>query len=81
MSRYTMLWRNKFLTIDAKSLHDMIVILKGAVAELEAMRNSGKITLDEDSGIGDDYATLVTTDPKIAEEFGFEEEVNEEEDD
>ncbi len=68
--RYVQLWRNKFLTLDAKSLDEMATTLRAAAEELEAMRKDG-IVLDPDGGTADDYAQLITTDPKIAEKYGF----------
>jgi len=71
--RYMTIWRNKFLTIDAKSLDEMIEILGGAVQELKDMRADG-VTLDPDGGTADDYAYLVTTDSVIAKKYGMEDE-------
>ena len=71
--RYVMLWRNKFLTTNAESIDDMIGSLQTAAAELKAMRDDG-VFLDPDGGISDDYANLVTTDPKIADKYGMVEE-------
>jgi len=71
--RYVTIWRNKFLTIDAKSLDEMIDVLDAARRELEAMRADG-VTLDPDGGTGDDYAHLVTTDPNVAKKYGMEDE-------
>ena len=65
---YELLWRNKWLTANSKSLEEMISSLRAAAAELEAMKNKG-IVLDPESGIADDCASLVTTDPIVAEEF------------
>ncbi len=71
--RYTRLWRNKFLTLEAKSIDDMIATLQAAAAELDAMRADG-VTLDPEGGTADDYAYLVTTDPEVARKYGMEEE-------
>jgi hypothetical protein len=62
--RYVTTWRNKFLTLDAKSLPEMIDLLKGAVATLESMLADGV----------DDYANLVTSDPAVARKHGMEDE-------
>jgi Ran GTPase-activating protein (RanGAP) involved in mRNA processing and transport len=70
--QYEMLWRNKWLTANATSLDEMIDHLQQAVDELRAMRAAG-VTLSEDSAMPDDYAELVTADPKVAEKFGFQE--------
>ncbi|HEX4073319.1 MAG TPA: nucleotidyl transferase AbiEii/AbiGii toxin family protein [Planctomycetaceae bacterium] len=71
--RYLTLWRNKFLTIDANSLDEMIARLQDATRTLEAMRADG-VTLDPDGGTGDDYAHLITTDPQVAKKYGMEDE-------
>ena len=68
-----MLWRNKWLTSDAKTIEDMIASLRQAAEHLDEMRTAG-VTLDHTSGVGDDYAKLVTTDPDVARQFGMEEE-------
>jgi hypothetical protein len=71
--RFVMPWRNKFLTVDAKSLDEMISSLHAAAEELEAMKRDG-IVLDQEGGTADDYAMLVTSDPKIAQKYGMQEE-------
>ena len=71
--RYERLWRNKWLTSEAKTIDDMIESLRAAADHLDEMRKSG-ITLEDKGGVGDDYATLVTTDPEFAKKFGMEEE-------
>src|SRR5258708_38505276 len=60
--RFLLLWRNKFLTLDAKSIEEMAQTLRESAELLDAMRADG-VTLDPDGGTGDDYAYLVTTDP------------------
>lgn len=77
---YEMMWRNKFLTLEAKTIDDMIEGLSAAVNDLKEMKAAG-ITLDEDGPTSDDYARLITDDPKVAEKFGLEKpEWDEEED-
>jgi hypothetical protein len=68
---YETTWRNKFLTIAATSIDDMIARLSAAVEELQHMRDAG-ITLDPDGDTEGDYALLVTSDPVVAEKFGLE---------
>jgi hypothetical protein len=70
--RYEYSWRNKWLTAKATSIDDMIGSLQTAADELRKMKARG-VTLDEGSSVGDDYATLITDDPSVAEEFGFDE--------
>jgi hypothetical protein len=77
--QYEYTWRNKWLTAEAKTIDDMIASLRAAADELEAMKKRG-VTL-EGSGTADDYAMLVTDDPDVAREFGFEEPPDLEEDD
>lgn len=71
--RFVRIWRNKFLTTHVNSLPEMIEGLRTAALELEAMRADG-VVLDPKRGTGDDYALLVTSDPKIAEKYGMEDE-------
>ena len=48
---------------------------RGLVSEaksvLREMKSAG-VVLDAESGVQDDYARLVTTDPAVAERFGFD---------
>ena len=67
---YEMIWRNKWLTADAKTIDDMIQSLENAVAELKELK-ANNVTLDPD-GMQDDYACFKTTDKKVAKKFGFE---------
>ena len=79
-TRYEMTWRNKFLTMHAKSISEMADILQSAASDLREMASAG-VVLAHDSA-GDDYATLVTADPALAERFGFyPQEEDDEEDD
>lgn len=71
--RFVRLWRNKFLTSDATSLDEVIAILAGAVEELRQMQADG-VVLDPDGGTGDDYARLVTSDPRIARKYDMHDE-------
>jgi hypothetical protein len=71
--KYEYVWRNKWLTGEAKSIGDMIDRLEKAVAELQAMRDAGIILAAPDDGTSDDYARLVTSDKAIADKFGLEE--------
>lgn len=68
--RYVKTWRDKWVTAKARSIDDMISMLRAAADELDQMRRDG-ITLHDDGGVGDDYAQLVTTDAKIAEKYGL----------
>ena len=76
---YETTWRNKFLTLEAKTIEEMAALLRSAASRLEQMARCG-ITLDPKGGTGDDYARLVTTDPLVAKEFGLEAEPCDEED-
>ena len=71
--RYITRWRNKFLTIDAESLDEMIAGLQDAADTLKAMRADG-VSLDPNGGTADDYACLVTTDPQIAAKYDMHDE-------
>jgi 1,4-dihydroxy-2-naphthoyl-CoA synthase len=74
--KYHLTWRNKFLTNDAKTIDEMINALDFAVEQLREMRDAGVVL---DGSAEDDYAVLITDDPKIADTYGFWE-VEEEED-
>jgi hypothetical protein len=50
----------------------MIESLSAAADRLDEMRRVC-VTLDGNDGVGDDYASLVTTDPDVASKFGMEE--------
>jgi hypothetical protein len=71
--KYVRLWRNKFLTLEAKSLDEMIATLGDAAEELRKMKADG-VVLDPDRGTANDYAQLVTTDPDIAKKYDMHEE-------
>ena len=51
----------------------MISMLRSAADHLDQMRKGG-VVLDDDGGVGDDYARLVATDPTVAEKDGLVEE-------
>ncbi len=68
--RYVTLWRNKWQTAEAKSLEDMISMLRGAADGLEEMRKDG-VVLDGDTGVGEDYAHLITNDEAVAQKYGM----------
>ena len=72
-NRYMKIWRNKFLTLDARSLDEMIETLREAVHTLESMRRDG-VTLDTEGGTADDYARLVTEDSEVAKKYDMHEE-------
>ena len=71
--RYVTTWRNKWLTAKANSMEEMISMLRSAADLLEEMQKDG-VVLESDGRVGDDYAQLMTMDPKIAEKYGFIEE-------
>jgi hypothetical protein len=71
--RFLRLWRNKWLTANARTIDDMIIAFGAAADELKAMRDDGAV-LDPEGGTADDYAYLVTTDPAVAKKYGMEDE-------
>jgi hypothetical protein len=75
MTTYSVTLRNKFLCTHTSTFDEFIEALEQHVACLKEMRQAG-VELEPD-GIGSDYATFVTTDPKIAETFGMESEPEE----
>jgi hypothetical protein len=68
--RYVTTWRNKRLTAEAKTIQEMINMLRVAADHLDQMRKDG-VVLEDQGGIGDDCARLVTMDPKVAEKYGM----------
>jgi hypothetical protein len=71
--RFMSLWRNKFLTLEATTIEEMVTALQQAAATLQAMRDDG-VVLESPGGTADDYAYLVTTDPKVAEKYDMHDE-------
>jgi hypothetical protein len=71
--RYVTLWRNKWLTADAKSVKDMIDSLQSAADTLRSMLADG-VTLDPEGGTSDDYVYLVTADPVVAKKYDMHDE-------
>lgn len=67
--RYEKVWRNKFLTLEATSIRDMVTALRAAAEEIAAMEADGVVL--EGDGVADDYAILVTTDARVAEKYGM----------
>jgi hypothetical protein len=62
-------WRNKWITNDATSPDEMIAAYRNAIEEIEALKAAG-VEFDFDNA-HDDYIELYTDDPKVADEFGF----------
>jgi hypothetical protein len=69
--RFLKTWRSNPLTIDAKSIEELIAILPASARELEAMRADG-IALDPKRDSGHGFLYLVTTDPEVAKKYGME---------
>jgi hypothetical protein len=70
--RYEYFWSDRCLISDASTIEDIIRSLEGAIDLLRAMKKRG-VTLDRDSCVCNGCALLVTHDPAVAAEFGFEE--------
>lgn len=68
--RYEILWRNKWITSEAKTIDDFIETYEGLVSLFRMWKEKG-IILDDDSGIDDDYATFYTFNKEVAEELQF----------
>lgn len=71
--RFVLLWRNKWLTAEAKTLDDMIAALHQAAELIAEMKRDG-VQLESQAGAADDYVYLTTTDPDIARKYGMTEE-------
>ncbi len=68
--RFVKTWRNKWLTSQAKSIDEMIVMVRAAADDLEQMQKEC-VVLEDYGGVDDDCALLVTYDPKVAEKYGL----------
>lgn len=75
--QYSLTLRNKFLTVDAENITDMIESLQSHVNFLKELRDAG---IELEHGQEDDYATFYTEDKEIADRFGFNLEEDWEED-
>ena len=65
---YYDLWRP---SMDAQTLDEMIEQLEEKTELLRQMRDDG-VTLHANRGIGDDYASLHTSDPEVAKKYGMQ---------
>lgn len=61
------------MTLEARTIGEMAETFEDAARHLRDMERDG-VTLDPDSGVGDDYAQLVTDDEEVARKYEFEEE-------
>lgn len=75
--RYTTVWRNKWLTGEARSIEGIVSLLRQAAETLSAMAKAGVVVDTSLSKWEDDYVTLTTSDATVARKFGFEGEVEE----
>jgi len=73
MKTYQMVWRNKFMTLDAKNIEDMLDKIRKAGHRLEAMVQDGCVL---EGGQEDDYARITTTDPAVAKKYGMTEDID-----
>ena len=78
MIRYTQTVRNKFLTVDASCLDDFIAAYEHAAKQMREWKAAG-IQLEPGTA-EDDYATFFTDDPVAAARLGFEQEMEQGED-
>jgi hypothetical protein len=72
-NRYVFVWRSQGLGSGSKGIDELIIALESAVDGLRLLKESG-VQLDAGEAVGDD-ARLITTDPAVAQRFGFEAEV------
>jgi hypothetical protein len=66
---YTCHLITKYLLTDSKSMDEIVARLEAAVEEARAMGAAGVTVYTP--GFGNDFPTLITEDPLIAERFGF----------
>lgn len=71
--RYVRLWPKKSLSVDVRSIDDMIAHFKDDSETLTRMRDDG-VTLDRAGGTADDCLRLVTTDPDMAKKYDMHDE-------
>ena len=69
-----MVWKNRYLTLNAGSLSEMSARLLEAAERVQTMVDAG-VTLQ--GGAEDDAALLVTDDVDVAEQFGMTESTDE----
>ena len=67
---YITTWRNKWITSGATSIDDFIDTFKALAKQFQQWKEWG-IKLDDDLGVGDDYATFITDDMDVAIKAGF----------
>lgn len=63
-------WRNKWITSGAGSIDDFFKIFESLAERFRKWKEWG-ITLNDDGGVGDDYATFITDDMDVAIKAGF----------
>ena len=71
--RYVLYWPNKRPTADTDCDQDTSGRLDAVAEELERMRGEG-VTIEPMGGTTDVFVLLVTTDPQVAEKYGFQDE-------
>ena len=78
--KYTLIWRNKWITSKACSIDDFIEIYEDLAEMMKRWKSEG-IELDSDIifSTGDDYAQFCTYNERVAIKEGFEEDTFEEE--
>jgi hypothetical protein len=69
--RFSTIWRNKFITTDAKTIDDFIDTYE-AFAEMFIEWKELGVKLDPEGGTEDDYAMFYTCDEEVAKELEFE---------
>ena len=67
---YERFWANKWILDGCASLTEMAHGLREAADELEDMAKSGRVAMQGDVDNG--MVMLTTTDPVVAEDFGFD---------
>lgn len=63
-------WRNKWITSHANTIDDFISIFEALSKQFRQWKEWGT-TLEDDGGVGDDYATFITDDMDVAIKAGF----------
>jgi len=67
---YMLTWRNKWITSHASTIDDFINTFEALAKQFRQWKEWG-VKLEDDSGVGDDYATFIPDDMDVAIKAGF----------
>ncbi|TKJ23929.1 MAG: hypothetical protein CEE43_01835 [Promethearchaeota archaeon Loki_b32] len=70
LEKYISTWRNKWITSHAATIDDFIDTFESLTKQFRQWKEWG-IKLNDNNGVGDDYATFITDDMDVAIKAGF----------